>query len=189
MAAEARLVLAARTVGPSPWPATSSSGTWWPADSVLTRPSPPGGSSTPAESSTRWWGPAGTGKTHVTRAITGAWKEQGGTVVGLALSQNTADVLGGAAGIPTQNIAKWLIAPVQATAAGPLVIVDEAGMVPTAQLDQVVFLKGRDGPGTAGSCSIVPHGPFCNRRPTPPKMPTVAWINKPTITNDAQKES
>jgi putative transposase len=30
---------------------------------------------------------------------------------------------------------------------------------------------------------------FCNRRPSPPKMPTVAWINKPTITNDAQKKS
>jgi putative transposase len=30
---------------------------------------------------------------------------------------------------------------------------------------------------------------FCNRRPTPPKMPTIAWINKPTITNDTQKKS
>ncbi len=30
---------------------------------------------------------------------------------------------------------------------------------------------------------------FCNRRPAPPKMPTIAWINKPTITNDAQKKS
>jgi putative transposase len=30
---------------------------------------------------------------------------------------------------------------------------------------------------------------FCNRRPRPPKMPTVAWINKPTITNDTQKQS
>jgi putative transposase len=30
---------------------------------------------------------------------------------------------------------------------------------------------------------------FCNRRPTPPKPPTVAWINKPTITNDTQKKS
>jgi putative transposase len=30
---------------------------------------------------------------------------------------------------------------------------------------------------------------FCGRRPTPPKMPTIAWINKPTITNDAQKKS
>ncbi len=30
---------------------------------------------------------------------------------------------------------------------------------------------------------------FCNRRPTPPKLPTAAWINKPTIENDAQKKS
>jgi putative transposase len=30
---------------------------------------------------------------------------------------------------------------------------------------------------------------FCGRRPIPPKMPTIAWINKPTITNDAQKKS
>jgi putative transposase len=30
---------------------------------------------------------------------------------------------------------------------------------------------------------------FCNRRPAPPRLPTVAWINKPTITNDAQKKS
>jgi hypothetical protein len=30
---------------------------------------------------------------------------------------------------------------------------------------------------------------FCNRRPTPPKMPTIAWINKPTITNNAQKKN
>ena len=25
---------------------------------------------------------------------------------------------------------------------------------------------------------------FCGRRPSPPKLPTVAWINNPTITND-----
>jgi putative transposase len=30
---------------------------------------------------------------------------------------------------------------------------------------------------------------FCHRRPRLPKMPTVAWINKPTITNDTQKKS
>jgi putative transposase len=30
---------------------------------------------------------------------------------------------------------------------------------------------------------------FCNRRPTPPKLPTIAWINKPTITNNAQKKN
>ena len=33
-----------------------------------------------------------------------------------------------------------------------------------------------------------PHR-FCNRRPRLPKMPTIAWINRPTITNDAQKKS
>jgi hypothetical protein len=30
---------------------------------------------------------------------------------------------------------------------------------------------------------------FGNRRPSPPKRPTAAWINKPTIENDAQKKS
>ena len=31
-------------------------------------------------------------------------------------------------------------------------------------------------------------GRFRHRRPSPPKLPTVAWINKPTIENDAQKK-
>ena len=30
---------------------------------------------------------------------------------------------------------------------------------------------------------------FRHRRPTPPKLPTVAWINKPTISNDTHKKS
>lgn len=30
---------------------------------------------------------------------------------------------------------------------------------------------------------------FGNRRPNPPKLPTAAWINKPTIENDTQKKS
>ena len=29
---------------------------------------------------------------------------------------------------------------------------------------------------------------FRHRRPTPPELPTAAWINKPTIENDAQKK-
>ncbi|HEY5273042.1 MAG TPA: hypothetical protein VIJ34_07380 [Acidimicrobiales bacterium] len=28
---------------------------------------------------------------------------------------------------------------------------------------------------------------FCNRRPTPPKLPTVAWINNPAMSGDLQK--
>ena len=30
---------------------------------------------------------------------------------------------------------------------------------------------------------------FHHRRPSPPKLPTVAWINKPTLGNDAQKKA
>jgi putative transposase len=30
---------------------------------------------------------------------------------------------------------------------------------------------------------------FCGQRPTPPKLPTVAWINNPTIHTDLQKKS
>jgi len=30
---------------------------------------------------------------------------------------------------------------------------------------------------------------FGNRRPSPPRLPTAAWINKPTIDNDVQKKS
>jgi putative transposase len=30
---------------------------------------------------------------------------------------------------------------------------------------------------------------FCGRRPTPPKVPTVAWINNPTIQTDLRKKS
>jgi putative transposase len=30
---------------------------------------------------------------------------------------------------------------------------------------------------------------FCGRRPTPPELPTVAWLNNPTIHTDTQKKS
>ncbi len=40
----------------------------------------------------------------------------------------------------------------------------------------------------AGAYAANP-GRFRHRRPTPPKLPTVAWINQPTIDNDAQKKS
>jgi putative transposase len=40
----------------------------------------------------------------------------------------------------------------------------------------------------AAAYAANPHR-FCGRRPTPPKMPTMAWINRPTITTDVQKKS
>ena len=30
---------------------------------------------------------------------------------------------------------------------------------------------------------------FCGRRPAPPELPTVAWINNPAIENDTQKNA
>ena len=87
-------------------------------------------------------GPAGTGKTHTTAAIAAAWEADGRPVLGLALSQNAAQVLAEASGNPAENIAKWLFENSRGTPGwqvipGQLVIVDEAGMVPTGQLDQV----------------------------------------------------
>ncbi|HEV8115568.1 MAG TPA: AAA family ATPase, partial [Acidimicrobiales bacterium] len=88
-------------------------------------------------------GPAGTGKTHTTAAIAAAWEADGRPVLGLALSQNAAQVLAEASGARAENIAKWLHEngsgrPGWQVQRGQLVIVDEAAMVPTAQLDQVV---------------------------------------------------
>ena len=40
---------------------------------------------------------------------------------------------------------------------------------------------------TLDSAYAANPGRFRHRRPTPPKLPTAAWINKPTIENDAQK--
>ena len=88
-------------------------------------------------------GPAGTGKTHTMAAVAASWQAGGGPVLGLALSQNAANVLGEAGGIRAENIAKWWQQNLMgregwAPQPGLLVIIDEAGMVPTGQLDQVV---------------------------------------------------
>jgi putative transposase len=32
-------------------------------------------------------------------------------------------------------------------------------------------------------------GRFCHRQPSPPRIPTTAWINQPTINNGTQKKS
>ena len=40
---------------------------------------------------------------------------------------------------------------------------------------------------TLGAAYAANPARFGNRRPNPPKLPTAAWINKPTIGNDAQK--
>jgi conjugative relaxase-like TrwC/TraI family protein len=90
--------------------------------------------------------PAGAGKTTAMRALTLAWTEDGGQVVGLAPSAAAAAVLGEQTGIRTDTLAKltWSLRhgelPDWAAAVGPstLVIIDEAGMADTLTLDAAV---------------------------------------------------
>jgi conjugative relaxase-like TrwC/TraI family protein len=90
--------------------------------------------------------PAGAGKTTAMRALTLAWTEDGGQVIGLAPSAAAAAVLAEQTGIRTDTLAKltWSLRngglPDWATGVGPatLIIIDEAGMADTLSLDPAV---------------------------------------------------
>jgi conjugative relaxase-like TrwC/TraI family protein len=90
--------------------------------------------------------PAGAGKTTAMRALTLAWSEDGGQVIGLAPSAAAAAVLGEQTGIRTDTLAKLTRSldhddlPDWAAAVGPatLIIIDEAGMADTLSLDTAV---------------------------------------------------
>jgi hypothetical protein len=83
-------------------------------------------------------GPAGTGKSRTMGTLAALWEEQlGGTVVGVSTSENAAQVLAAEGVGTTYNIARFLARAGRGLAtlsAGDLLIVDEAGMVDTAQL-------------------------------------------------------
>jgi conjugative relaxase-like TrwC/TraI family protein len=90
--------------------------------------------------------PAGAGKTTAMRALTLAWTEDGGQVIGLAPSAAAAALLAERTGIRTDTLAKltWSLdhgnLPDWAAAVGPsaLVIIDEVGMADTLSLDTAV---------------------------------------------------
>ena len=90
--------------------------------------------------------PAGAGKTTAMRALTLAWTQDGGKVLGLAPSAAAAAVLGEQTGIRADTLAKltWSLdhgdLPDWAAAVGPstLLIIDEAGMADTLTLDTAV---------------------------------------------------
>src|SRR5829696_6430281 len=90
--------------------------------------------------------PAGAGKTTAMRALTLAWIQDGGPVLGLAPSAAAGAVLGEQTGIRTDTIAMltWSLRhgdlPEWAAAVGPstLVIIGEAGMADTLTLDAAV---------------------------------------------------
>jgi len=88
-------------------------------------------------------GPAGTGKTRTTASAVEALRRQGRPVVGLAPSGKAADVLALEARCPTDTLAGFLTRHRSGTSpwpAGTTVILDEAGMAPTADLARLVDL-------------------------------------------------
>src|SRR5829696_1461276 len=98
--------------------------------------------------------PAGAGKTTAMRALTHAWTQDGGHMVGLAPSAAAAAVLAEQTGIPCNTLAKltWSLRhgdlPGWAARIGrsTLVVIDEAGMADTVSLDAAVqYVVGRGG--------------------------------------------
>jgi conjugative relaxase-like TrwC/TraI family protein len=100
--------------------------------------------------------PAGSGKTTALRALTRAWLEGGGQVLGLAPSAAAAAQLHDHTGAPSDTLAKltWTLQYVNSEppewifGIGPstLVLIDEAGMADTLSLDAAVeFIVGCGG--------------------------------------------
>ena len=93
-------------------------------------------------------GPAGAGKTRTLRAVVAAWEHAGGAVVGLTVSQAAAGVLAAEARVRAENTAKWLYETRRGRWSLPpsvLVLVDEASMVSTPDLVEVVAQARRAG--------------------------------------------
>jgi conjugative relaxase-like TrwC/TraI family protein len=120
--------------------------------------------------------PAGSGKTTALRALTQAWLEGGGHVLGLAPSAAAAAQLHDHTGAPTDTLAKltWTLQylsgepPDWVYNIGPstLVLIDEAGMADTLSLDAAVeFIVGCGGSvrligddqqlAAVGSCGVL----------------------------------
>lgn len=85
---------------------------------------------------------AGTGKTTLARALVAAAQRSGLSVIGLAPSWVAADELGASTGIPAQAIARWRQDRVQDAGRvldeRSLIIVDEAGMVGTRDMEAIL---------------------------------------------------
>ncbi|HKN91426.1 MAG TPA: AAA family ATPase, partial [Acidimicrobiia bacterium] len=89
-------------------------------------------------------GPAGAGKTRLVRAARDAWAADGTAVRGLAVSAVAAGVLAEEAGIPADTVAKFLHDARRTgntaggLGTGQVVVVDEAAMLATADLANLV---------------------------------------------------
>jgi conjugative relaxase-like TrwC/TraI family protein len=95
-------------------------------------------------------GPAGTGKTTAMSALLTAWHHQhgAGSVIGLAPSAAAAKVLGHDLGIPCDTTARWLTSHRHGYAEfkrGQLVIVDEASLASTMDMDRITAAAEQGG--------------------------------------------
>ena len=95
-------------------------------------------------------GPAGAGKTTAMSALKRAWEKQHGvgSVVGLAPSENAAQVLGEELGIETENTARWWqmhLLHGSTFEKDQLVILDEASLAGTGSLDRITGLAEQAG--------------------------------------------
>ena len=96
-------------------------------------------------------GPAGAGKTTAMKAVTQLWTMGGGRVIGLAPSAAAAAVLSSELGVNADTVARLLtqhrvgVLPAETLTAGDMLLVDEAGMAATADLDQLRALASERG--------------------------------------------
>jgi ATP-dependent exoDNAse (exonuclease V) alpha subunit len=95
-------------------------------------------------------GPAGAGKTTAMAVLRRAWERSHGSnsVVGLAPSAASAQVLAEDLGIGTENLAKWWNHHLRSGSTfrdGQLVIIDEASLAGTVALDQITSLAAQAG--------------------------------------------
>ena len=86
-------------------------------------------------------GPAGAGKTTLLRSVAASYDQANRPVIVLALSAAAARVVTEETGLAAHTIAGWRLGAVDMPRDG-LVIVDEASMVPTLVLDEMVRVAG-----------------------------------------------
>jgi conjugative relaxase-like TrwC/TraI family protein len=90
-------------------------------------------------------GPAGSGKTAALRVATEHWAQSGVQVAGTAVAALTAQGLQDATGAPSVSLARLLHHPDLHLPSGGVLLVDEAGMIGTRTLTELLELTGARG--------------------------------------------
>ena len=139
-------------------------------------------------------GLAGTGKSYMLKAACTLWEQDGHRVIGMALSGKAAEGLEHAAGIDSRSVASWEWAwkeKLDTVSRGDVVVVDEAGMLGTQQVERLLRRTHEAGAklvlvGDSGQLLAVEAGcPFVelSRRNTRATLQTIyrqdsAWMRQ-----------